>query len=44
MSIQLPADLQCDPVQMAEIVQQEYVLVGGARLYPRVNVAKTVHL
>ena len=38
MSIQLPAGLQCDPVQMVEVVQQEYVLVGGARLYPRVNV------
>ena len=28
MSIQLPAGLRCDPVQMAEIGQQEYVLVG----------------
>ena len=34
MSIQLPAGLQCDPVQMAEVVQQEYVLVGGACLHP----------
>ena len=40
MSIQLPAGLQCDPVQMAEIVQ----LVDGAWLYPRVNVANTIHL
>ena len=24
ISIQLPAGLQCDPVQMAEVVQQEY--------------------
>ena len=31
---QLPAGLQCDPVQMAEDVQQEYVLVGGAWLHP----------
>ena len=29
---------------MAEVVQQEYVLVGGAWLYPRVNVANTVDL
>ena len=43
MSIQLPAGLQCDPFQMAEVVQQEYVLIWGARLYPRVNVANTVH-
>ena len=35
MSIQLPAGLQCDPVQMTEVVQQEYVFVGGAWLYPR---------
>ena len=42
MSIQLPAGLQCDPVQMAEVVQQ-YVLVGGTWLYPRVNVANNVH-
>ena len=28
MSIQLPAGLQCDPVQMPEVVEQEYVLVG----------------
>ena len=26
MSIQLPAGLQYDPVQMAEVVQQEYVI------------------
>ena len=44
MSIQLPAGLQCDPVQMADVVQQEYVLVSGAWLYPRVNVRNTVHL
>ena len=44
MSIQLPAGLQCDPVQMADVVQQEYVLVGGAWLYPRVNVTNIVHL
>ena len=44
MSIQLPADLQCNHVQLAEVVQQEYVLDGGAWLYPRVNVANTVHL
>ena len=29
MCAQLPADLQCDPVQMAEVVQQDYVLVDG---------------
>ena len=40
VSIQLPAGLQCDPVQMAEVVQQEYVLVGETWLYPRVNIAK----
>ena len=44
MSIQLPAELQCYPVQMAEVVQEEYVLVGGPWLYPRVTVANTVHL
>ena len=44
MSIQLPADLQCDPVQMAEVVEQVYVLIGRAWLYPRVNFANTVHL
>ena len=43
MSIQLPADLQCDPVQMAEVVEQVYVLIGRAWLYPRVNFANTVH-
>ena len=41
MSIQLPAGLQCDPVQMNEVVQQEYVLVGVAWLYHRVNFAFT---
>ena len=47
MSIQLPAGLQCDPVQMAEVLrtfQQVYVLFDGAWLYSRVNVANTVHL
>ena len=44
MSIQLPADPQWDPVQMAVVVQQEYVLVGGAWLYPRGNVANIVNL
>ena len=44
MSIHLPTGLQCDPIQMAEVVQQEYVLVGGAQFYRRVNVANTVHL
>ena len=43
MSIQLPAGLQCDPVQMAEVVQQEYMLIIRTWLYPRVNVANTVH-
>ena len=42
--IQLPADLQCNSVQMAEVGLQEYVLVGGVWLYPRVNVANSVHL
>ena len=42
--IQLPAGLQCDPVQMAEVVQQNYVLVDGAWLYSRVNVANTIDL
>ena len=32
MSVQFPAGLKCEPVQMAEVVQQEYVLVSGARL------------
>ena len=44
MPIQILSSLECDPFQMAEVVQQEYVLVGGAWLYPRVNVANTVHL
>ena len=43
-SIQLPTGLQCDPIQMAEVVQQEYILISGAWLYPRVNVANIVHL
>ena len=42
--IQLPADLECDPVQMTEVVQQENVLVGGSWFYTRVTVANTVHL
>ena len=29
---------------MVEVVQQEYVLVGGPWLYTRVNVANKVHL
>ena len=29
---------------MAEVIQQEYDLVGGAWLFTRVNVANTVHL
>ena len=41
MSIQLPTGLQCDLIQM---VQQEYVFVKGTWLYPKVNVANTVHL
>ena len=44
MSIQLPVGLQCYPVQMTEVVQQEYVLIREAWLYPRVNVPNTVHL
>ena len=44
ISIQLPAGLQCDPIQMAEVVQQEYVFVSRTWLYPRVNVPNTVHL
>ena len=43
-STQVSAGLQCDPIQMAEVVQQEYVLVGGSRLYLRVNVGNSVHL
>ena len=44
MSSQFPAGLQCDPVQMVQVVQQEYVLVDGACLYLRVNIENTVHL
>ena len=33
MSIQFPAGLQCDHVQMAEVAHQESVLDGGAWLY-----------
>ena len=43
MSMELPAGLQCDPIQTAEVVEQGYALVSGAWLYPRVNVAHTVH-
>ena len=32
MSILLPAGLRSYPIQMAEVVQQEYVLVDGAWL------------
>ena len=39
MSIQFPAGLQCDPVQMAQVVQLEYLLFGGTWSYPRVNAA-----
>ena len=44
MSFQLRSGLPRDPVQMGEVVQREYVLIGRASLYPRVNVANTVHL
>ena len=44
MPIQCSAGLQCDPVQMGEVVQQEYVLVGRTWLYHRVNFTNTVHL
>ena len=44
MSNQLPTGLQCNPNQMAEHVQQEYVFISGAWLHPRVNVANSVHL
>ena len=44
MSILLPTGIQCDSVQIAEVVQQEYALVGRVWLYPRVNVANTDHL
>ena len=44
MTIQLPACLQCDPVQSAEVLQQEYVLVGGTLVYHRENVVNTVHI
>ena len=43
-SILLPAGLQYDPIQMAEVVQQEYILIGGIWLCPRLNVANNVHL
>ena len=41
LSIQLPAGLQWNPIQMAEVVHQ-YIL-DRVRLYPRMNVANTVH-
>ena len=44
MPIQFPVGLEFDPVQLSEVVQQEYVLVGRAWLYLRVNVANAVHL
>ena len=44
ITIQLPACLQCDPVQSAEVLQQEYVLDGGTLVYQRENVVNTVHL
>ena len=34
--------IHCDPVQMVEVVQQEYILIGRAWLYPRARVA--IHL
>ena len=43
MSIQLPAGLHCDFTQMAEVVQEKYVLNVGAWLYPTMNVANTVN-
>ena len=39
MSIQLLAGLQCDPIQMAEVVHQEYILISRALLYSIVNLA-----
>ena len=41
---QLPSGLQCDPIQIVEVVQQEYILISGVWLSPRVNVANTFHL
>ena len=38
------AGLQCIPIQMAEVVWQEYEFVSGTWLYPRVNVANTIHI
>ena len=43
-SMQLPIGLQYEAVQLAEVFQREYVLVGRARLYLRLNVANTVQL
>ena len=43
ITIQLPTGQQCDPIKMAEVVQQDYVFVGRWWLYPRGNVANTVH-
>ena len=39
-----PQTYSVTPFKNAEVLQQEYVLVGGAWLYPEVNVANTVHL
>ena len=36
--------LQCELVKMVEVVQQEYVFLDGELSYPRVNIAKTVHI
>ena len=44
MSTQLLAGLQYDSVQIPQVFQQEYVLVGGAWLYHSVNVANYVQL
>ena len=33
-SIQLPSDLQCDFVQMTEVVQQEYVILRWGMVVP----------
>ena len=44
MFIQLPAGLKFNHVQMAKVVQEEYVLVGGTWLCPRVNITNIVHL
>ena len=38
MSIQLTADLQWDPVQMAQFVQYKYIFVDWIWLYPKMNI------